>query len=116
MKTLVISVAVATALTVGGPAGAASCQNLKVDSATKAAIKKAFSKGGAKGTLKAGSLFYGKCGSTYWAAGSFGDTDAPDNFKRKSGGSWKHLGDGGCDPSNHQIPSAMKKVWKLCTS
>lgn len=116
MKTSIAAIAVLAALTLGAPADAASCSNQKVTSSAKADILAAH-KG--KATFVKGSLFYGKCGSTYYAAATFtakgvGTTDQPESFK-KSGGTWKDLGDGGCDPSNHQIPSSLKKIWKLCS-
>jgi hypothetical protein len=64
-------------------------------------------------------LYYGKCGTTSYADLSLygsktGSTDQPDQFRRKPGGKWKLIGDGGCDPTNTQIPSKLKKLWKVC--
>lgn len=66
-------------------------------------------------------LYYGRCGTTYYADLSLfgsktGGTDQPGQFRRKPGGKWKIIGDGGCDPSNAQIPSKLKKLWKVCSN
>ncbi len=115
MRATLLALATAVALTVPAGAGAASCTNLKVSSATKSAILESYN---GRGTFVRNSLYYGRCGSTYYAAASFrspgaGLTDQPESFK-KSGSRWRDLGDGGCDPSNRDIPSSLKKIWKLC--
>jgi hypothetical protein len=65
-------------------------------------------------------LYYGHCGTTRYAelflfGANTGDTDQPGQFRRSAGGSWKIIGDGGCDPSNHRVPAALKKRWGDCS-
>jgi hypothetical protein len=64
-------------------------------------------------------LYYGNCGTTFYAdlflfGSKTGDTDQPGQFSRKAGGKWRNIGDGGCDPTNTQIPSKLKRLWKVC--
>lgn len=100
-----------------GPAGAksSSCVNLKVTPGVKPALKAAyFAAHKAHSSPVAGSTFYGRCGTTYWAAGSFPDphlhdlTDQPEVFRKLPGHVWHDRGDGG---SICEVPAALRKLW-----
>jgi|SRR5215471_9248809 len=100
-----------------GPAGANSsrCVNLKVTPGVKPALKAAyFATHKAHSSPLPGTTFYGRCGTTLWAAGTFpdpragGTTDQPEVFRKLPGHVWHDRGDGG---SICEVPAALRKLW-----
>lgn len=96
-----------------------SCKarNLKVTAALRADIAAAHKKVDTNqpdsGPTK---VYYGHCGSRYWALGTFkdpqlGTTDQPEAFSRQPDQPWKDLGDTGGDLS--KIPAPLLKVWHV---
>ncbi len=96
-----------------------SCQNLPVTSDLRPALVKAHARP-KEGTIAKGSLYYGRCGSTRYAIGSFTRAlgDQPEKFRKLSGHAWKDMGDGfedGCSAgARYPIPKALVKLWGVC--
>ncbi len=107
--------AVATALaTAGAPAGASSaCVNLHVTAGVKPALKAAYfaiHHHHSSGPV-AGTTFYGRCGTTLYAAADMPDPrfketdDQPESFRKLAGHVWHDIGD---DGSLCTIPKALR--------
>jgi hypothetical protein len=117
-----VAVTGATAVAaLSGPATASSssCVNLKVTADVKPALRLAyFTLHGSKhrAVLQPGSTFYGRCGATYWAAGTFNDVgraetnDQPETFRRLPGHVWHDRGDDGALCS---VPLSLRKKWNM---
>lgn len=124
MRRVVVAVLIAGAWGVWVPASssAASCTNLFVTPSVKPALRAAFIRGHRAMRPKsvgprAGSTYYGRCGSAYWAAATFvspatGDQDQPETF-RMAHGVWHDLGD---DGNLCEIPVSLIRVWHLETA
>ena len=115
-----IAAAAVLSLSSAAPA-AASCQNLKVTPGLRASLVAAHARP-REGTIAPGSLYYGRCGKTYYAIGSFTKAggDQPEKFRKLSGKAWADRGDGfedGCSPgARAPIPKALVALWHICGS
>jgi hypothetical protein len=102
------------------PAGAtAGCRNLVAAASVKAQLRAAYLDAhGARTRVKgplAGSTYYGRCGTTRWAAATFsrprvGTTDQPETFRRLSGHRWRDRGD---DGAFCKVPRSLVAIWRL---
>jgi hypothetical protein len=118
-RLLLVTAALATGLCAApGGAAAAECKNLKVTASLKTDLREAHERltdrefSGPKGRV-----YYGRCGTTYYALASFKDaelgyTDQPERFSRKAGRSWKDRGDTGGDVCA-AAPAALLRRWGL---
>lgn len=107
-------------LPAAGPATAAAppCRNLTVDAATRAALLKAHDRP-RDGRISAGSVYYGRCGTTRYAIASFSKAlaDQPEKFRKLPGRPWVDQGDGfedGCGNARRPIPQALVRLWGFC--
>lgn len=110
---------VAIVLPAGPSAASGSCRNLRVDSATRAALVKAHHRP-RDGGLAKGSVYYGVCGSTHYAIGTFTKVggDQPEKFSQLASRAWKDQGDGfenGCGTARRPIPLMLVRLWGFCT-
>ena len=123
-RRLSLRILLATALLAAAalaPAGSApassSCKVLKVTSDLKSDLHDAHARltdrpfSGPKGRV-----YYGRCGTRYYALASFKDedlgyTDQPEQFTRRAGHGWKDRGDTGGPPCDTRVPRALLKLW-----
>jgi hypothetical protein len=96
-----------------------TCQNLHATATLRPALVKAHARP-KEGVIAPGSLYYGRCGTTQYAIGSFTGVggDGPEKFVKLAGKPWKDLGDGfegGCSQgARYPIPYALVRLWGFC--
>jgi secreted trypsin-like serine protease len=99
------------------------CRNLKAPASLRTALRAAHQRAVGSdrdGSLAQGSLFYGLCGTTRYAIGSFGKAvaDQPEKFRRRAGAGWEDVGDGfedGCSAgARGPVPAALVTAWRTC--
>jgi hypothetical protein len=105
---------------VSAPAGATGdCRNLAAAPSVKTQLRAAYLDAhGARTPVKGplpGSTYYGRCGTTRWAAATFsrprvGTTDQPETFRRLRGHRWRDRGD---DGAFCKVPRALVAIWRL---
>jgi hypothetical protein len=102
-----------------GATGAPSCQNLRVESGLRAKLTAAHARP-REGAISKGSIYYGRCGSTYYAIASFSKAlaDQPEKFRKLAGHGWVDKGDGfedGCSAgARWPVPKALVALWHIC--
>ncbi len=85
-------------------------------------LEKAHGTAANDGPIAKGSIYYGRCGSTYYAIATFSKAlaDQPEKFRKLSGRRWVDKGDGfenGCDAgARRPIPKALVALWRTCDS
>jgi len=98
---------------------APACQNLHTEPGLRAALVKLHARP-KEGTIVPGSLYYGRCGTTRYAIGTFSGAlaDQPEKFRKLAGHPWHDMGDGfedGCSRgARYPIPYALVRLWGFC--
>jgi hypothetical protein len=125
MRTLIAAVAVTAVLlgsAAGGASGATTCKNLKAPLSLKGLLEKAHGRAASDGPIAKGSIYYGRCGSSYYAIATFSRAlaDQPEKFRKLAGRRWVDKGDGfenGCDAgARRPIPKSLVRLWRTCDS
>ncbi|HEY1360461.1 MAG TPA: hypothetical protein VGF21_19330 [Thermoleophilaceae bacterium] len=118
LAVLLVLVALAVAFTLPATSPASSCVNLHATGKLKKALRKAHKRLTDRpfsGPRK-GSVYYGRCGSRYYALASFKDKeggyqDQPERFRRKKHHRWKDYGDTGGDGCGAPTPRKLLQLW-----
>jgi hypothetical protein len=127
---LVALVAVAAAATVPASASAASCHALHASKKLRHTLRSVHVQNLRKNVDKPfkvrgpiGRVYYGRCGTAFYALASFSQTiggtffgqqDQPERFRRKAGGRWRDRGDTGGDVcGNFVAPAELRRLWRL---
>ena len=96
---------------------ASSCKNLKVTKTLKRELHDVHDRlTDQEFTGPEGRVYYGRCGTRYYALASFEDADLgfqdqPEQFTRVAGHSWKDRGDTGGPVCDTRVPRALLHVW-----
>lgn len=123
MRRFALTTALFAVLALAGGAGSAvaaapACKNLRVTSDVRAQLAAAHKH--KDGPIAKGSVYYGRCGSTYYAIATFSKAlaDQPEKFRKLPGSRWVDKGDGfenGCDAgARRPIPKALVRLWGVC--
>lgn len=117
MKRLLLPLAAAAVCAVAMPATSparSTCVNLKMSKSTKSGIRAAHKKVDPDAIgPKRGSIYYGRCGNTFYALASFknprtGYDDQPEGFRsRGTTAPWRDIGDNGCA----KMPKRLLAIW-----